>query len=87
MSVWFTAIMGGLGGLIALIVFCTAVKQGHPFRVIFRSGMLGCAALGAVHIASAWTGIALGFGWFTGMIAFVLGVPGVVLLLALNLFV
>lgn len=50
-----------------------------------QSAVLGWLALLAVHGCSAWTGIGLGFGWLTCGVAGLFGVPGVTMLLILNL--
>lgn len=56
----------------------------HRVKEFIQSAMMGWIALGMVHIAAAWTGIGMGIGWLTAGIAGVLGVPGVVLLLGVN---
>lgn len=53
-------------------------------KELIRSAVMGWMALGLVHISAAWTGIGMGVGWLTAGVAGVLGVPGVVLLLAVN---
>ena len=44
------------------------------------NGILGLAALLAVNISAKYTGVGLGFNVFNGLVAGILGVPGVVLL-------
>lgn len=51
---------------------------------IFRGGIWGIGSLCAVNISAGFTGVSLGFGWLSGGIAAVFGVPGVVGLLFLN---
>ncbi len=51
---------------------------------LFRDAIWGLGSLCAVNISAAFTGVSLGFGWLSGGIAAILGVPGVVGLLLLN---
>lgn len=51
-----------------------------------RSGAWGLASLCAVNVSAVVTGVSLGFGWLSGGVAAVLGVPGVIGLLLLNAF-
>ncbi len=44
------------------------------------NGILGLAALLAVNLSSQFTGVHLGFNDFNGVVAGILGIPGVVLL-------
>ena len=54
------------------------------WRRIWRSGAWGLASLCAVNLSAVFSGVSLGFGWLSGGVAAVLGVPGVVGLLVLN---
>ncbi len=45
------------------------------------NGLLGLAALLLVNLSAGYTGVSLGFNLFNGLVAGVLGVPGVVLLI------
>ena len=56
----------------------------HLLRSAGRSATYGWLALMAVHISAAWTGIGLGFGLLTCITATVVGVPGIISLLLLN---
>ncbi len=71
--------------LTALFVWIAAVRGGKPVHQVTRSAFSGLGALGLVHLLGAFSGIGLGVGWFTGGTAFLLGVPGVITLLLLNL--
>lgn len=53
-------------------------------RRFVLSGIWGLLSLFAVNLAAVYTHISLGFGWFSGGVAAILGVPGVVGLLLLN---
>lgn len=71
--------------LTALFVGIAAVRGGKPAHQVTRSAISGLGALGLVHLLGAFSGIGLGVGWFTGGTACLLGVPGVVTLLLLNI--
>ena len=51
---------------------------------MWRSAVGGFLSLCAVNLSAAFTGVSLGFGWLSGATAVLLGVPGVIGLLALN---
>ena len=51
---------------------------------ILWSGVLGIGALCSVNVSAVMTGVSLGFGWLSGGVAFLLGLPGVIGLLVLN---
>ena len=53
-------------------------------RNTLRSGMWGLISLFIVNMSAAVTGVSLGFGWLSGGVAAILGVPGVVGLLLCN---
>ena len=49
-----------------------------------RSAKWGMIALGLVNLSAVFTDVSLGFGWLSGGVAVVLGMPGVVLLMIIN---
>ena len=53
-------------------------------RQWMRSAKWGMIALGVVNLSAAFTGFSLGFGWLSGGVAVVLGMPGVILLMIIN---
>ena len=68
-----------LAGIAAVLtVRAAAAREGFLRAAV--NGILGLAALLAVNTSSGYTGIHLGFNLFNGVVAGVLGVPGVVLL-------
>ena len=68
-----------LAGIAAvLMVRAAAAREGFLRAAI--NGILGLAALLVVNASSGYTGVHLGFNLFNGVVAGVLGVPGVVLL-------
>ena len=62
-----------------LAVRAAAVKDGFLRAAV--NGLLGLAALLLVNLSAGYTGVSLGFNLFNGLVAGVLGVPGVVLLI------
>lgn len=51
----------------------------------FRNALCGTVALIAVHLVSAFSGVGLGFGWLTLGVSILFGVPGVAMLMLLNI--
>lgn len=75
----------GAAALCLLVVARCAAHQRHPFRSLVSGAVCGIAGLSAVTLLSPYTGVALPLNWFTGFMAAVLGLPGVVAVLLLNL--
>ena len=78
MEVWLKvalAVFGAGGGLCLLIA---AVRTRKPVRCLLGSGLQGLCALGLVDLLGAFTGVSLGFSWFSAGICFGLGMPGVI---------
>ena len=73
-----------VGGGIALAITITLFRSGKPVRALIGSAAQGLAALAAVNLTGAFTGISLGLGIFSGSVAAALGVPGVITLLMLK---
>lgn len=67
----------GLGAA-ALVARAAASREGALRAAV--NGILGLAALLAVNISAKYTGVGLGFNVFNGLVAGILGIPGVVLL-------
>lgn len=84
MALWMQIALWILGGSIALAVLMAAVRTGKPLRRLTASGVQGLCALGLVDVLGAFTGVSLGFSWFTTGVSAVLGIPGVVCLLLLR---
>lgn len=74
-----------LGGICLLAVARTAAAGQHPVRSVLAGAVCGVAGLAAVALLSPYTGVTLPLNAFTGFVAAVLGLPGVILLLVLPL--
>lgn len=72
------------GGCLAMTLVA-ARREPHPLRAWFTSALGGIAALAAVNGLSGATGVALALNPVSGLISLVLGAPGVVAMLLLNL--
>ena len=62
------------------VIFLTARSDLDGGAQAAVNAVLGLAALLAVNLTAAYTGVRLGFNLFNAAVAGVLGVPGVVLL-------
>ena len=78
-------------GFIAAAVICTAcvawwvVKSEKGATSFFLSAMQGIAALFAVNLTGMITGITIAVNWYTVLSYIILGLPGVIGTLALNM--
>ncbi len=64
--------------LSAIAVFAAAVRSDKPLRRLFASGMQGLGAIALVNVTTGLTGVSLGFSWLTAGCGALLGVPGVI---------
>ena len=71
-------------GVIALAVLVGACLTRRPIRALLSSAFQGFCALAAVNAVSAWSGVTLGLTWFSAGVCSVLGIPGAVTLLVLQ---
>lgn len=74
-------------GVIGAAVLIGAVMTGKPLRALFAGALQGIAALAAVNVASAWTGVTLGVTAFSAAVCAGLGIPGAVTLLVMQVIV
>lgn len=71
-------------GLIALLivtavaVLTVAARNEKPLRRLFGSGAQGLLAVALVNVTSGLTGVSLGFSWLTAGCGVLLGIPGVI---------
>lgn len=61
-----------------IAVFTVAVRSDKPMRRLFASGMQGLGAIALVNVTTGLTGVSLGFSWLTAGCGALLGVPGVI---------
>ena len=73
------------GGFCLLVVARCAAHQRHAVRAVLGGAVCGIAALAVVALLSPYTGVTLPLNPFTGFVAAVLGLPGVVGVLLLQL--
>ena len=73
------------GGLCLLLVARAAAAGRRPVRTLLAGAVCGVAGLAAVALLAPYTGVSLPLNAFTGFVATVLGLPGVVLLLLIPL--
>ncbi len=78
MGVWLKAALAVFAVGVGLCVLIAAVKTRKPIRCLLSSGVQGLCALGLVDLLGAFTGVSLGFSWFSAGICFGLGMPGVI---------
>ena len=76
---WF-----GCAVCLILMLRCAA-RQRHPAAALLAGAVCGVGALAVLALLEPLTGISLPLNRFTAFVATVLGVPGVILLLLLQL--
>ena len=74
-----------LAAVCAIAVLRCAARQRHGMRSLMAGAVCGLGALALLGLLEPVTGIALPLNRYTAFVAAVLGVPGVVLLLLLQL--
>lgn len=78
---WVWAATGGC----AAVIFWCALHQRRPLRTLLAGALCGLGALALVALLAPATGVELPLNRFTAFVAAVLGLPGVVTLLLLQL--
>ena len=72
-------------GAVCLLVLRCAARQRHPVLAVLAGAVCGLGVLAVMALLEPVSGIALPLNRYTAFVAAVLGVPGVVLLLLLQL--
>jgi len=78
------------GGFVAAAVICVAavlgwmIKNEKGGRSVMLSAVSGIAALFAVNTVGLLSGVTLAVNWYTLGISGIMGIPGVVSMLAMN---
>ena len=75
-----------ISALLFFAIIHAVSKNKHPFRRAIISMLLGAAVLTAVDLLSGVTGVYIPVSLLSVLVSLIGGVPGVTLLLALNLF-
>ncbi len=73
-----------LAAVSAAAVAIAAAGQQHPLRRVGLSALCGASALGLVNAFSGYTGVSIALNYATAFVSTVLGLPGVVVLLAVR---
>ena len=72
--------------LVAVLAVVVALfRSGKPLRFCLASLIEGVCAMAAVDVAAVFTGISLGFGWFSMSCCAAFGIPGVISLLVMRM--
>lgn len=80
-----TAVFYLAQGVCAVAVLIGCARSGHPVRNLLLSVTGGIAALFAVNVTGLITTVSLGVNPYTVAVSTAGGVPGVIMLLVLNL--
>ena len=85
MELWLKIALYAIAGAVTVAVLMATIRTGKPLRRLVASGVQGACALGLVDVLGTFTGVSLGFSWFTAGVGLVLGIPGIIGLLLLRL--
>lgn len=77
--------LGAVGIFVLLVIIQIITRAGRPVRRAVGGMFAGLGALGAVNLAGLYTGVTLPISFLSLGIAAVAGIPGVTLMLLLNL--
>ncbi|HIR56419.1 MAG TPA: pro-sigmaK processing inhibitor BofA family protein [Candidatus Gallacutalibacter pullicola] len=80
-----TLLLGAAGIFGLLVVIQIITRAGRPVRRAVGGILAGWGALGAVNLAGLYTGVVLPISFLSLGVSAVAGIPGVTLLLLLNL--
>ncbi len=85
MSFDFLSILAYIAGLLLILVFCRLFA--NPLKWVLRAllnGIIGGLILGAVNFAGGFAGISLIINPLTALLTGFLGIPGIILVAALQ---
>lgn len=83
---WWEMLLILLGTLLVFAVIHFIAKNKRPLRRALLSMALGLGTLFAVNLTSGLTGVAIPVSLLSVLLSAIGGIPGVTLILALNLF-
>lgn len=72
-------------GVALLVVGVTLFRSEKPIRFAFSSLVEGVCAIAAIDVVGTFTGLSLGFGWFSMVCCAAFGIPGVLSVLVMRL--
>lgn len=83
---WWEIVLIAAGTLLCFTVIHFIAKNKHPFTRALVSVAVGLGTLLAVNLSTGLTGVSIPVSLLSVLISAIGGVPGVTLILALNLF-
>ncbi len=84
MALWLQIVLWALAGIFGICLLVSAVRGGKPIRTLLSSATQGLCALGLVNLLGTFTGVSIGFSWLATGAGLILGIPGVIGMLLLN---
>lgn len=85
MSIGLSVVVYAAIGAAMVAVVITLFRTGKPLRFTAASLVEGVCAMAAVDIVGIFTGLSLGFGWFSMVCCAVFGIPGVISMLLMRM--
>lgn len=84
MDGWLAILFYVAGAIGALWLLVSLIRGGKPIRNLLSSTLQGGCALAAVNVTGMFTGVSIGLNVFSAAACGILGVPGVITMLLLN---
>lgn len=75
---WIQIALIALLVVTSIAVFTAAIRAEKPLRRLFGSGVQGLGALALVNVTAELTGVSVGFSWLAAGCGALLGIPGVI---------
>ena len=73
-----------IGVIVLTLLSLAVIKTEKPIKQLFTSAVQGLCALGLVNALGGMTGVSLGFSWIAMAMSSLLGMPGVIGMVALT---
>ena len=84
MGTGMSMLTGLLIGAGMMTVLVAMIRTGRPIRQLLSSFIQGICAVAAVDVIGIFTGISLGFSWFSIISCAAFGMPGIISMLLMH---
>ena len=85
MTLWVQIALWLFAGVFLLWILVALLRGERPLRTLLTSAAQGMCALGLVNVLGTFTGVSIGFSWLSTGAGLILGIPGVIGVLMLNI--
>ena len=85
MSIGLSVMVYTAIGAAMVAVVIALLRTGKPLRIATASLIEGVCAMAAVDVVGIFSGVSLGFGWFSMACCAAFGIPGVISMLVMRM--